>query len=128
MANSAITDEATPLLADTVYAHISVDAASVKAEGGVLTYTVSLKDSSGNAVVVPAGNSVAVAVNWTGVAAAGVDTSALPASVTVSGGTSSTNFTVTATDDYLKEGSESLIATITGVTDTDSRYGSGRDW
>ncbi|MFZ6820690.1 hypothetical protein, partial [Undibacterium sp. Ji22W] len=39
----------------------------------------------------------------------------------VSGG-SSTTFTVTATDDYLKEGSESLIATISGVTDTDSRY------
>ena len=61
-------------------------------------------------------------MNWSGVATAGVDTSALPASVTVGGGTSSTNFTVTATDDYLKEGSESLIATITGVTDTDSRY------
>ena len=55
-------------------------------------------------------------------ATAGVDTSCPPASVTVSGGTSSTNFTVTATDDYLKEGSESLIATITGVTDTDSHY------
>ena len=62
------------------------------------------EDNSGNAVTVPAGSGVAVAVNWSGLAAAGVDTSALPASVTVSGGTSSTNFTVTATDDYLKEG------------------------
>ena len=75
--------------------HISVDAASV-AEGGVLTYTVTLKDNSGNVVTVPAGSSVAVAVNWSGVATAGVDTSALPSSVTISGGTSSTNFTVTS--------------------------------
>ncbi|MFZ6820128.1 Calx-beta domain-containing protein, partial [Undibacterium sp. Ji22W] len=44
-------------LVDTVYAHISVDAASV-AEGGVLTYTVTLKDSSGNVVSVPVGSSV----------------------------------------------------------------------
>ena len=34
VANSAITDEATPTTPDTVFAHISVDAASV-AEGGV---------------------------------------------------------------------------------------------
>ena len=79
VANSAITDEATPAAADTVYAHISVDAASV-AEGGVLTYTVTLKDNSGNVVTVPASSSVAVAVNWSGVATAGVDTSALPSS------------------------------------------------
>ena len=54
------------------------------AEGGVLTYTVTLKDNSGNVVTVPAGSgSVAVAVNWSGVATAGVDTSALPSSVTI---------------------------------------------
>ncbi|MFZ6820662.1 Calx-beta domain-containing protein, partial [Undibacterium sp. Ji22W] len=78
-------------------------------------------DSSGNAVSVPVGSSVAVALNWSGVATAGVDTSALPASVNVSGG-SSTTFTVTATDDVLKEDTESLIATISGVIDTNSSF------
>ncbi|MBK6638967.1 MAG: hypothetical protein IPG34_15725, partial [Rhodocyclaceae bacterium] len=116
VANSAITDEAGPTATDTVYAEISVNAASV-AESGQLTYTVTLKDSAGNTVSVPAGGNVTVALNWSGAAAGGADTSALPSSVQVGAGGTAT-FTVTATDDYLKEGSEALVATLTGVTDS----------
>ena len=87
----------------------------VSVEGGVLTYR-DFEDKQ-RQMVATSRQQCMVAVNWSGAATAGVDTSALPSSVTISGGTSSTNFTVTATDDYLKEGSESLIATITGVTD-----------
>ncbi|MBK6906088.1 MAG: retention module-containing protein [Rhodocyclaceae bacterium] len=116
IASSAITDEAGPTATDTVYAEISVNAASV-AESGQLTYTVTLKDSAGNTVSVPAGGNVTVALSWSGAAAGGADTSALPSSVQVGAGGTAT-FTVTATDDYLKEGSEALVATLTGVTDT----------
>jgi hypothetical protein len=91
------------------------------AEGGELTYTVKLVDKDGNAVEVPAGDKVNVQIDWTGAAASGADTSALPSSVDVTGGSTAT-FKVTAIDDYLAEGSEPLVATISGVTDTNSNY------
>jgi VCBS repeat-containing protein len=78
-------------------------------------------DENGNAVSVPAGENVNVQMNWTGDASTGADTSTLPANINVTGGSTAT-FTVTATDDYLAEGSEPLIATISGVTDTDSNF------
>ncbi len=58
-------------------------------------YTVSLVDKAGKAVVVPAGKNVDVSLVWTGDAVAADFTGTLPASVTVAGGTSKTNFTVT---------------------------------
>ncbi|WP_022943208.1 Ig-like domain-containing protein [Psychromonas hadalis] len=105
---------------DPVYAQISVDQSSVS-EGGILTYTVSLVDADNNPVVVPAGDSVNVQLDWTGLAAGGADTSALPASVNVTGD-SQVTFQIDAVDDFLAEGSEPLIVTISGVTDTDSNY------
>ncbi|WP_324731457.1 Calx-beta domain-containing protein [Pseudomonas paeninsulae] len=107
--------------APTIYAEISVNAASV-AEGGSLTYTVTLKDSAGNLVSVPTGSTVSVALNWSGAAAGGADTSALPSSVSIAGGSSSATFDVSANDDYLNEGSEPLVATISGVTDSNSLF------
>ncbi|WP_299978897.1 type I secretion C-terminal target domain-containing protein, partial [uncultured Pseudoteredinibacter sp.] len=104
---------------DTVFAEISVDQSSVE-EGGQLTYTVTLVDNNGNAVSVPAGDSVEVVLDWTGLAAVGGDTSALPASVDVTG--SQTQFTIDANDDFIIEGSEPLVATITSVVDTDSNF------
>ncbi|MCU4222344.1 hypothetical protein, partial [Vibrio cholerae] len=71
----------------------------------------------GNAVSVPAGQSVEVALNWSGAAAGGADTSALPSSVTVMGGSSNASFKVQTTDDALNEGSEALNVQVTGVTD-----------
>jgi len=106
---------------DAVYAEISVSAASV-AEGDSLTYTVTLKDSGGNAVTVPAGSSVAIALSWSGAAAGGTDTGALPTSVTVGGGASSATFVVTTTNDTLVEANEPLVATITGVTDINGSF------
>ncbi|GAB5451585.1 MAG: Calx-beta domain-containing protein [Halioglobus sp.] len=120
VASSAITDEPQPGPEDTVYANITVDLPSV-AEGGQLTYTVSLVDADNNAVIVPGGSTVTVALDWSGVATPGVDTSALPASVNI-GGASSVQFTVDALNDVFTEGSESLIATINSVTDVDGLY------
>ncbi|MFA0580232.1 hypothetical protein AB4570_24430, partial [Vibrio sp. 10N.222.49.F1] len=119
-----ITDETTtdptdPNPKDTVFAQISVDQASVT-EGGELTYTITLVDKDGQAVDVPAGQSVAVALDWSGAAAGGADTSALPSSVTVTG--NSTSFKVQTTDDALNEGSEQLNVQVTGVTDTDNSF------
>ncbi|MDC7709108.1 retention module-containing protein, partial [Vogesella indigofera] len=110
---ASITDEIEPSEDDTVYAQIEVDSSSV-AEGGQLTYTVSLVDKDGNAVSIPAGKEVSVNLAWSGAAVDGNDTSALPGSVIIDA-SGSTSFTVTAKDDYLQEGSEALVATLTGT-------------
>ncbi|MGL6399891.1 VWA domain-containing protein [Aeromonas veronii] len=51
---------------------------------------------------------------WSGAAANNADTSTRPTSVTI-GADGKYEFTVDAKDDYLKEGSEDLVATITGA-------------
>ena len=114
VSNSVIDDH------DVVYAQINVDKSSV-AEGGTLTYTVNLVDENGKAISVPAGKSVTVDLLWSGPAASGTDTSPLPAQVTLTG-SSQTSFTVAALDDYLKEGSEALVATLTKVTDVHGSF------
>jgi len=105
---------------DTVYAQISVDPSSVE-EGGTLTYKVTLVDSEGNSVVVPDGKSVEVQLQWTGDASNTGDATPLPASVFISGD-SSTTFIVTAVEDTVYESTEPLVATIIGVTDTDGSF------
>ncbi|WP_260258402.1 Ig-like domain-containing protein [Vibrio intestinalis] len=115
--DSAITDEAEPDGADTVYVEISVDKTSV-AEGGELVYTLKLVDSEGNDVTPPAGTEVSGSLTWTGAAAGGLDTSALPDSFTI-GDTGTAQFTVDAVDDFLLEGSEPITATVGNVTDND---------
>ncbi|PTT46908.1 retention module-containing protein, partial [Aeromonas sp. HMWF016] len=110
---TTITDEAVPGAEDTVYAQIEVDKASV-AEGGQLKYTVSLVDKDGHAVTLPAGKVVTVNLAWSGAAANDGDTSGRPASVTI-GANGKAEFTVDAKDDYLQEGSEGLVVTITGA-------------
>ena len=90
VANSAITDEATPAAADTVYAQYQcVDAASV-AEGGALTYTVTFERQQWQCSDSTSWQQCSGCSELSGVATAGVDTSALPSSVMTSGGTSST--------------------------------------
>ncbi|WP_421226393.1 immunoglobulin-like domain-containing protein [Aeromonas jandaei] len=98
---------------DSVTAQIEVDKSSV-AEGGQLKYTVSLVDKGGNAVTLPAGKVVTVNLAWSGAAANDGDTSGRPASVTI-GANGKVEFTVDAKDDYLQEGSEGLVVTITGA-------------
>jgi hypothetical protein len=105
---------------DAVFAEISVDKAST-VEGTQLQYSVHLVDENGDPVTVPAGKSVEVALSWSGDAAGGDDTSALPSSVTITGD-HKTLFTIDALDDVYAEGSEPLVATITGITDTDSSF------
>ncbi|MFD2448802.1 type I secretion C-terminal target domain-containing protein [Vogesella fluminis] len=108
-----ITDETAPSTEDTVYAQIEADKSSV-AEGGLLTYTVSLVDKDGNAVSMPAGKEVTLNLSWSGDAANDGDSGKLPTSVTI-GADDSASLTVTARDDYLQEGSEALVASITGT-------------
>ncbi|MFY0658786.1 MAG: hypothetical protein JXR12_18790, partial [Neptunomonas phycophila] len=111
-----IVDDTTATAEDTVYANIAVDQSSVS-EGAQLTYTVTLVDSEGNPVIVPAGDTVSVDLDWSGAAASGADTSNLPASVSITGG-SQTEFTVDASFDDIVEADEPLIATITDVVDS----------
>ena len=100
--------------ADTVYAVISVDDASIE-EGEQAVFTVSLQDKDGNAVT--ATSDIDVTLEWTGAAANAGDAAPLPTTVTVTNG--STTATVIAVDDYFKETPEDLVATITGLVDQD---------
>jgi len=100
---------------DTTYVQISVDESSV-IEGATLTYTVSLVDEDGNSVPVPDNESITVSVDWSGAAASGVDTSNLPSTLTLRGESSET-FSVDVLEDSLGEPVETLIATVSGVTD-----------
>ncbi|MGE4590588.1 VWA domain-containing protein, partial [Alcaligenes sp.] len=115
--------EADALIVDTsfVYAVISVDQNSVS-EGGELRYTVQLVDGAGNAVTVPAGQSIDVTLDWSGAAANAGDTGTLPDSVTIQGGTSETEFTVNTVDDVYKEPNEGLQVEITGVVDANDAF------
>ncbi|MDC7714382.1 type I secretion C-terminal target domain-containing protein, partial [Vogesella sp. LYT5W] len=117
-ASSVVTDESgdpqdpqNPL--DGVTAQIVVDQASV-AEGGQLTYTVSLVDSDGKTVTLPEGKEVTLNLAWSGAAANDGDTAGRPATVTI-GANGTASFSVDAKDDYLQEGSEGLVATLTGA-------------
>ena len=118
--DAIITDEANPTAEDTVFAQISVDKDTV-AEGGKLTYTVQLVDKDGNAVEVPAGESVTVDLSWSDAAANANDASPLPATVTITAGSVET-FEVNAVDDLFKEDPETLTVTITDVTDVDGNF------
>ncbi|MGX2965974.1 Calx-beta domain-containing protein [Shewanella sp. FeAMO] len=102
---------------DTVFAQISVDKSSV-AEGGEITYTVTLVDANGNPVTLPSGASVSVALDWGGSASA-ADVDNLPPSVTITGD-SQQSFTVNTINDGVYENSENLSVTISGVTDVDN--------
>jgi hypothetical protein len=115
-----ILDDTTATDEDTVYANIAVDQSSVS-EGAQLTYTVTLVDSEGNPVIVPAGDTVSVDLDWSGAAASGADTSNLPASVSITGG-SQTEFAVDASFDDIVEADEPLIATITDVVDSEGVF------
>lgn len=117
--DESVNDSNNPL--DKVFAKITVDKSSV-AEGQPIKYTVSLVDKNGNEVTVPSGKSIDVSLNWGGTAKADDVTSTLPNKVTISGNSSKTIFTVTTKDDAIKENTESLVPSITGVTDTNNAF------
>ncbi|MGB2520131.1 retention module-containing protein, partial [Shewanella algae] len=102
---------------DTVFAQISVDKTSV-AEGGEITYTVTLVDANGNPVTLPSGASVTFALDWSGTASA-ADVDNLPPSVTITGD-SQQSFTVNTINDGVYENSENLSVVISDVTDVDN--------
>ncbi|OIQ26244.1 MAG: hypothetical protein BM561_00315 [Vibrio sp. MedPE-SWchi] len=115
-ATGLVTDEVEFGAEDTVYAQIEVNDDSVQ-EGESLTYTVTLVDSKGNVIDdLPRGTDIEVALDWSGKASRGDDTSDLPESISI-GRSGTAEFTVDATDDFLAEGSEKLNVRITEVTD-----------
>ena len=85
-------------------------------EGQTTTaYTVSLDET------VPTGNSVEVALTYTGVATDGTDFTGVT-TVTIPAGANNTTFTIATIDDPIAEGAESFVVTITGITDTDGSF------
>ena len=102
---------------DTVFAQISVDKTSV-AEGGEITYTVTLVDANGNPVTLPSGASVTLALDWSGTASA-ADVDNLPPSVTITGD-SQQSFTVNTINDGIYEGAEDFTVTINSVSGADA--------
>ncbi|MBK1872024.1 VCBS domain-containing protein [Marinobacter sp. 1-3A] len=101
---------------DPVYAIIEVDNGAVL-EGGALTYTVKLVDANGDPAPAVAGKDVTVNLGWSGAAANTADVDALPASVTISGGSATTSFVVNTNSDAVAELSESITVTIDSVVD-----------
>lgn len=101
---------------DPVFAIIEVDNDAVL-EGGALTYTVKLVDANGDPAPAAAGKDVTVNLGWSGAAANTADVDALPASVTISGGSAANSFVVNTNSDTVAELSESITVTIDSVVD-----------
>ncbi|MGJ0320459.1 Calx-beta domain-containing protein [Aliarcobacter cryaerophilus] len=90
-------------------------------EGGNLKYKVVLVNSSGDEVNVPSGKDLVVNLDYAGNTSKPADGSDYTpvTSVTITGGTSSKEFTVPTKDDYYAEGDEGLKITISS-TDNDT--------
>ncbi|TKF20403.1 type I secretion C-terminal target domain-containing protein, partial [Enterovibrio norvegicus] len=105
---------------DTVYVVIESSGDVTESDDATITYTVSLVDANGEPVKVPTGESVDVRISWNGSSNSAdfVDHDGLPTIVTINGGESSTSdgLTVHVKDDSLKEGSESLKAHVTQIS------------
>ncbi|OEF59153.1 hypothetical protein A1OW_05075 [Enterovibrio norvegicus] len=105
---------------DTVYVVIESSGDVTESDDAMITYTVSLVDANGEPVKVPTGESVDVRISWNGSSNSAdfVDHDGLPTIVTINGGESSTSdgLTVHVKDDSLKEGSESLKAHVTQIS------------
>ncbi|WP_323752054.1 DUF5801 repeats-in-toxin domain-containing protein [Marinobacter sp.] len=101
---------------DPVYAIIEVDNDAVL-EGGALSYTVTLVDANGDPAPTVAGKNATVNLAWSGAAANAGDVDALPANVTVSGGSATASFVVNISSDTVAELSEPLTVTIDSVVD-----------
>ncbi|MCJ8341231.1 MAG: retention module-containing protein, partial [Pseudomonadales bacterium] len=105
---------------DSVFALIKVDQTSVE-EGSILTYTISLVDENGVAVIVPAGRDVEISLSWSGDAANALDADPLPTLIVISGA-SEISFSVNVIDDAIAENPERLVATITEVNDANETF------
>ena len=115
---------AVPLISDldfrdnveAITATVTIAGPGSVVEGQTTTaYTVSLDET------VPTGNSVEVALTYTGVATDGTDFTGVT-TVTIPAGANNTTFTIATIDDPIAEGAESFVVTITGITDTDDSF------
>jgi hypothetical protein len=112
--NDSTGGDATPGPEDQVEVSLTGPASVI--EGDTTTaYTVTLEQA------VPAGNSVTVNLAYTGTAADGTDFTGV-ASVLVTGGNTSTTFTLATLDDALADNAETIIIDIDSIVDTDSSF------
>ena len=115
--NSAVvkTTITTDLNPDTVYAIIDTD--KTLAEGDTITHTVSLVNSSGQSVTVPAGSNITIKFITANITTENGDFSVLPNDgvLTISGGANSATITITAPNDSIAEAAEKLSITLTEV-------------
>ena len=106
---------------DTVYVQITGNSSVV--EGNALTHTVTLVDKDGTVLTVPIGKSITVTLAYSLDGTNSLDYAASRStSVTINGGSSSTNINNLTIDDFTAEGNEGYTLTITGVTDNDGVY------
>ena len=109
---------------DPVYANISLVGSSSQVESSqsAFTFVIRLTDVNGQPAVVGAGKSVTVTLNWSGTAVPADLASSLPTQVIIGQNTSSTQFVVNVADDFAKESSETLVATVTAVSDANNAF------
>ena len=109
---------------DPVYANISLVGSSSQVESSqsAFTFVVRLTDSNGQPAVVDAGKSLTVTLNWSGTALPADLASSLPTQIMIGQNTSSTQFIVNVADDFSRESSETLVATLTSVTDANNAF------
>ena len=112
--NDATGTDGTPGPEDQVEVSL-VGPASVTEGDTTTAYTVTLEQA------VPAGNSVTVNLAYTGTAADGSDFTGV-ASVVVTGGNTSTTFTIATLDDALADNAESIIVDIDSIVDTNNSF------
>lgn len=106
---------------DTVY--VKITGSPTVIEGNNLTHTVSLVDKNGNAVTVPAGETITVTISYTNDGTEDADFIApKTTSVTLSGGASSATITHQTIDDFVADDNESYTATITHVAQANNTY------
>ena len=110
---STVTVMVTPV---TDFVEVSLAGPTSVVEGDTTTaYTVTLGEA------VPVGNSVTVNLAYTGTATDGTDFTGV-ASVVVTGGNTSTTFTLATLDDVLAENAETIIIDIDSIDDTNSSF------
>ncbi|NLS12186.1 DUF4347 domain-containing protein [Vibrio sp. SM6] len=97
---------------------LSASAAEMSEKGGSITYTVSLQDGSGNPFT--ATENIVAIIQLGGTATKDIDYSVTGlgsiGEVTIASGTSSTTFTITATDDAVADDAETVSATLNSVS------------
>ncbi|MEA1956621.1 MAG: cadherin-like domain-containing protein, partial [Campylobacterota bacterium] len=128
-----VTHDTTPVVTtieDEAIADENVDTVFVKIvhndsqyEGIALTHTVSLVDSSGNALTIPSGNTITVDLSYSAGEPTDADFNGTKTTqVTLTNTNSSVTISNLSLDDFIQEGTETYTLTIDSVIDNNSVY------